>query len=125
MSAYVYGDPIRVTVTPKATGKAPIRKVRALSTPQAGQMAIYEGDRQLTDAQTVTSGKELTFTIDTAKANLGKGRHTLTAKFVGSQNMAAQAETVQVYIRQAAIARADVAVAGESLPIQALRLPLL
>ena len=77
-------------------------------------MAIYEGDRQLTDAQTVTSGKELTFTIDTAKANLEKGRHTLTAKFVGSQNMAAQAETVQVYIRQAAIARADVAVAGES-----------
>ena len=114
VSAYVYGDPIRVTVTPKATGKAPIRKVRALITPQAGQMAIYEGDRQLTDAQTVTSGKELTFTIDTAKANLGKGRHTLTAKFVGSQNMAAQAETVQVYIRQAAIARADVAVAGES-----------
>ena len=114
VSAYVYGDPIRVTVTPKATGKAPIRKVRALSTPQAGQMAIYEGDRQLTEAQTVTSGKELTFTIDTAKANLEKGRHTLTAKFVGSQNMAAQAETVQVYIRQAAIARADVAVAGES-----------
>ena len=114
VSAYVYGDPIRVTVTPKATGKAPIRKVRALSTPQAGEMAIYEGDRQLTEAQTVTSGKELTFTIDTAKANLGKGRHTLTAKFVGSQNMAAQAETVQVYIRQAAIARADVAVAGES-----------
>lgn len=114
VSAYVYGDPIRVTVTPKATGKAPIRKVRALSTPQAGQMAIYEGDRQLTEAQTVTSGKELTFTIDTAKAKLGNGWHTLIAKFVGSQNMAAQAETVQVYIRQAAIARADVAVAGES-----------
>ena len=114
VSSYVYGDPIYVTVTPKATGKAPIRKVRALSTPQAGQMAIYEGDRQLTEAKDVTSGKELTFTIDTAKANLGKGRHTLTAKFVGSQNMAAQAETVQVYIRQAAIARADVAVAGES-----------
>ena len=114
VSAYVYGDPIYVTVTPQATGKAPIRKVRALSTPQAGQMAIYEGDRQLTEAQTVTSGKELTFTIDTAKAKLGNGWHTLIAKFVGSQNMAAQAETVQVYIRQAAIARADVAVAGES-----------
>ena len=114
VSAYVYGDPIYVTVTPKATGKAPVKKARTLNTPQAGQMAIYEEDRQLTDAQTVTSGKELTFTIDTAKANLGKGRHTLTAKFVGSQNMAAQAETVQVYIRQAAIARADVAVAGES-----------
>ena len=114
VSAYVYGDPIRVTVTPKATGKAPIRKVRALSTPQAGEMAIYEGDRQLTEAQTVTSGKELTFTIDTAKAKLGNGWHTLIAKFVGSQNMAAQAETKQVYIRQAAIASADVAVAGES-----------
>ena len=114
VSAYVYGDPIYVTVTPQATGKAPVKKARTLNTPQVGQMAIYEGDRQLTDAQTVTSGKELTFTIDTAKANLEKGRHTLTAKFVGSQNMAAQAETVQVYIRQAAIARADVAVAGES-----------
>lgn len=113
-SAYVYGDPIFVTVTPKATGKAPVKKVRTLNTPQAGQMAIYEGDRQLTEAKDVTSGKELTFTIDTAKANLGNGWHTLTAKFVGSQNMAAQAETVQVYIRQAAIARADVAVAGES-----------
>lgn len=124
-SAYVYGDPIYVTVTPKATGKAPVKKARTLNTPQAGQMAIYEGDRQLTDAQTVTSGKELTFTIDTAKANLEKGWHTLTAKFVGSQNMAAQAEKVRVYIRQAAIARADVAVAANRLPIQALRLPLL
>ena len=114
VSAYVYGDPIFVTVTPKATGKAPVKKVRTLNTPQAGQMAIYEGDRQLTEAKDVTSGKELTFTIDTAKANLGNGWHTLTAKFVGSQNMAAQAETKQVYIRQAAIARADVAVEGKS-----------
>ncbi|MBE5722092.1 MAG: hypothetical protein EGR31_01490 [Clostridium sp.] len=114
VSAYVYGDPIYVTVTPKATGKAPVKKARTLNTPQAGQMAIYEGDRQLTEAKDVTSGKELTFTIDTAKANLGNGWHTLTAKFVGSQNMAAQAETVKVYIRQAGIARADVAVAGES-----------
>ena len=114
VSSFVYGDPIYVTVTPKATGNAPVRKVRALSTPQAGQMAIYEGDRQLTEAQTVTSGKELTFTIDTAKAKLGNGWHTLTAKFVGSQNMAAQAETKQVFIRQAGIARADVAVEGKS-----------
>lgn len=114
VSAHVYGDPIYVTVTPKAIGKAPVKKARTLNTPQAGQMAIYEGDRQLTEAKDVTSGNKLTFTIDTAKANLGKGWHTLTAKFVGSQNMAAQAETVQVYIRRAGIARADIAVAGES-----------
>ena len=111
---YNYGDPIFITVTPKATGNAPVKKVRALSTPQAGQMAIYEGDRQLTDAQTVTSGKKLSFTIDTAKANLEKGRHTLTAKFVGSQNMAAQAGTVDVTITWAWITNADVAVEGES-----------
>lgn len=77
-------------------------------------MAIYEGDRQLTEAKDVTSGKELTFTIDTAKANLENGWHTLIAKFVGSQNMAAQAETKKVYIRPAGIARADVAVEGKS-----------
>ena len=113
-SAYVYGDPIYVTVTPKATGKAPVKKVRTFNTPQAGQMAIYEGDRQLTEAKDVTSGKELTFTIDTAKANLGNGWHTLTAKFVGSQNMAEQTGEVRVYIRQAGIASANVAVEGES-----------
>ena len=113
-NTYAYGESIRVTVTPKATGKAPIKKVRALSTPQAGQMAIYEGDRQLTEAKDVTSGKELTFTIDTAKAKLGKGWHTLIAKFVGSQNMAEQAETKKVYIRQAWITSAVVAVKGES-----------
>ena len=111
---YKYGDPIYVTVTPKATGEAPIRKVRALSTPQAGQMAIYEGDRQLTEAQTVTSGNKLTFTIDTAKANLGKGSHTLTAKFVGSQNMAEQTGEVKVFIQNAWITSAVVAVEGES-----------
>lgn len=111
---YNYGDPIYVTVTPKATGNAPVRKVRALSTPQAGQMAIYEEDRQLTEAKDVTSGEELNFTIDTAKANLEKGRHTLTAKFVGSQNMAAQAGTVDVTITWAWITNADVAVEGES-----------
>ncbi len=111
---YKYGDPIYVTVTPKATGEAPIRKVRALSTPQAGQMAIYEGDRQLTEAQTVTSGKELTFTIDTAKANLERGKHTLTAKFVESQNMATQTGMVDVTITWAWITNANVVVAGES-----------
>lgn len=111
---YNYGDTIYVTVMPKATGNAPVKKVRALSTPQAGQMAIYEGDRQLTEAQTVASGKELTFTIDTAKANLGKGSHTLTAKFVGSQNMAAQTGAVKVFITEAWITTsADIAVEGE------------
>lgn len=111
---YKYGDPIYVTVTPQATGEAPIRKVRALSTPQAGQMAIYEGDRQLTEAKDVTSGSELTFTIDTAKANLERGKHTLTAKFVGSQNMAAQAGTVDVTITWAWITNANVVVEGKS-----------
>lgn len=111
---YNYGDTIYVTVTPQATGEAPIRKVRALSTPQAGQMAIYEGDRQLTEAQTVTSGKELTFTIDTAKANLERGKHTLTAKFVESQNMATQTGTVDVTITWAWITNANVVVAGKS-----------
>ena len=111
---YNYGDTIYVTVTPQATGNAPIRKVRALSTPQAGQMAIYEGERQLTEAQTVTSGNKLNFTIDTAKANLERGKHTLTAKFVESQNMATQTGTVDVTITWAWITNANVVVAGES-----------
>lgn len=95
---YAYGDTITVTVTPKATGEAPANNALALAAPTAGQMAIYEGDRQLTEAKDVTSGSELTFTIDTAEVNLGRGKHTLTAKFVESDNMAAQTGTVEVTV---------------------------
>ena len=95
---YTYGDTITVTVTPKATGVAPANNALALAAPTAGQMAIYEGDRQLTEAKDVTSGSELTFTIDTAEVNLGSGKHTLTAKFVESDNMAAQTGTVEVTV---------------------------
>lgn len=95
---YTYGDTITVTVTPKATGEAPANNALALAAPTAGQMAIYEGDRQLTEAKDVTSGSELTFTIDTAEVNLGRGKHTLTAKFVESDNMAAQTGTVEVTV---------------------------
>ena len=83
---------------PKATGEAPANNALALAAPTAGQMAIYEGDRQLTEAKDVTSGSELTFTIDTAEVNLGSGKHTLTAKFVESDNMAAQTGTVEVTV---------------------------
>ena len=95
---YTYGDTITVTVTPKATGVAPANNALVLAAPTAGQMAIYEGDRQLTEAKDVTSGSELTFTIDTAEVNLGRGKHTLTAKFVESDNMAAQTGTVEVTV---------------------------
>ena len=95
---YTYGDTITVTVTPKATGVAPANNALVLAAPTAGQMAIYEGDRQLTEAKDVTSGSELTFTIDTAEVNLGSGNHTLTAKFVESDNMAAQTGTVEVTV---------------------------
>ena len=95
---YTYGDTITVTVTPKATGVAPANNALVLAAPTAGQMAIYEGDRQLTEAKDVTSGSELTFTIDTAEVNLGSGKHTLTAKFVESDNMAAQTGTVEVTV---------------------------
>ena len=109
---YTYGDTITVTVTPKATGEAPANNALALAAPTAGQMAIYEGDRQLTEAKDVTSGSELTFTIDTAEVNLGSGKHTLTAKFVESDNMAAQTGTVEVTVNLASISEAKVTVSG-------------
>ena len=109
---YTYGDTITVTVTPKATGVAPANNALVLAAPTAGQMAIYEGDRQLTEAKDVTSGSELTFTIDTAEVNLGRGKHTLTAKFVESDNMAAQTGTVEVTVNLASISEAKVTVSG-------------
>ena len=109
---YTYGDTITVTVTPTATGATPASNALTLTAPAAGQMAIYEGDRQLTEAQNVTSGSQLTFTIKTAEAGLSKGTHTLTAKFVGTDNMAAQTGAVDVTINPASISTANVTVNG-------------
>lgn len=109
---YTYGDTITVTVTPTATGATPASNALTLTAPAAGQMAIYEGDRQLTEAQKVTSGSQLTFTIKTAEAGLSKGTHTLTAKFVGTDNMAAQTGAVDVTINPASISTANVTVNG-------------
>ncbi|MDO4265043.1 MAG: S-layer homology domain-containing protein [Eubacteriales bacterium] len=113
---YTYGDPITVSVTPKATGVAAVRNSLALLTepaaPEAGQMAIYEGDRQLTEAQDVTNGAALIFKLDTVELGLGSGVHELTAKFVGSDDMAAQSGTVEVKIEPAPLSDAEVAVSG-------------
>lgn len=109
---YTYGDTITVTVTPTATGATPASNALTLTAPAAGQMAIYEWDRQLTEAQKVTSGSQLTFTIKTAEAGLSKGTHTLTAKFVGTDNMAAQTGAVDVTINPASISTANVTVNG-------------
>ena len=113
---YTYGDAITVSVTPKATGESAARNLRSLfaepAAPEAGQMAIYEGDRQLTGAQDVTTGKELTFTLNTVEAELGTGTHELTARFVGSEDMAAQSGTVKVKVNSAPLSDADVKVSG-------------
>ena len=60
----------------------------------------------------MTSGSQLTFTIKTAEAGLSKGTHTLTAKFVGTDNMAAQTGAVDVTINPASISTANVTVNG-------------
>ncbi|WP_458408226.1 S-layer homology domain-containing protein [Anaerotignum sp.] len=98
---FTYGDTITVKVTPKATGTAPAStfSLRAAA-PAANQAALFYGDIQLTEPQTVTQGTELTFAYDTTNKLVPTGTVTLTVKYVGDASMADHSEDVTVTINK-------------------------
>ncbi|MFR8089386.1 MAG: Ig-like domain repeat protein, partial [Lachnospirales bacterium] len=108
---YTYGSTIQIMVTPKATGTAAVNTL-ALTEPAAGQIAIYEGDIQLTEPKDVFNGQKLTFEIDTDAAGLNVGEHTLTARFKANGNMAAGENSVVITITAAPLNSAQVLVDG-------------
>ena len=102
-SDFTADDTITVKATPTATGQAPAKAAARLrGDPTAGQMVVFVGDTQVSAPADV--GEDGTYTMTVSAADVlavagGPGTGiTLTAKFVGNNNMADAAGTVPVNI---------------------------
>lgn len=100
-SEYTYGEPVIITVsgiTPSGVA-APTRNTFSLNAPTENQVAIWNGDTQLTEPQ-IVSGSPLTFTVTGLDAS--DTEYTLTARFTGNDNMAATSAEVTFTVNKAA-----------------------
>lgn len=94
---YAYSDTITITAKVTPTGEAPTAAVAMLAdfaAPTAGQIAVYNGDTQVSEPQTPDENGVCTFTI--LANDLGAGAHTLTVKYVASDVMAEATVEVKV-----------------------------
>lgn len=110
---------ITVKAAPTATGAAPQKAAARLrADPAAGQMALFVGDVQVSEPVNAGEDGIYTMTISAADVLLQGNAEpngnaiTLTAKFLGNDNMADGAGTVAVNITAAAKAERDGAVIG-------------
>ena len=115
-------DTITVKAVPTATGAAPQKAAARLrsdyTAPTAGQMALFVGDVQVSEP--VGAGTDGTYTMTVSASEVllqGNAKPngnavTLTAKFVGNDNMADAAGTVDVRISAVAMAEKDGTVIG-------------
>ena len=103
-SDFTADDTITVKATPTATGAAPTKAAARLGgDPTAGQMAVFVGDTQVSapavkgadDSYTITVSAADVLTLGGVEPNQAI---TLTAKFVGNDNMADAVGTVPVNI---------------------------
>ena len=104
-TTFTASDTITVKATPTATGEAPANSAMfaaSFTGPGAGQMAVFVGDTQV--SAPADKGADGTYTMTVSAADVlaaagGPGTGiTLTAKFVGNDNMADGAGTVDVSI---------------------------
>ncbi len=121
-TAFNADDTITVKATPAATGTAPAKAAARLrgsyTAPTAGQMALFVGDVQVSEPVQAGEGGTYTMTVSAAEVLLQGNAEsngdaiTLTAKFVGNDNMADAAGTVDVKISAVAMAEKDGEVIG-------------
>ncbi len=108
-SDFTADDTITVKATPTATGEASAKAATRLrADPVAGEMAVYVGDTQVSIPAGVGADGSYIMTVSAADV-LEQGNVepngdpvTLTAKFVGNNNMADATGTVNVNISAAA-----------------------
>ncbi len=110
-SDFTASDTIKVIATPTATGKAPDNSAMfaaSFTAPGAGQMAVFVGDTQVSEPVDAVDG---TYTMEVSASVVllaagGPGTEiSLTAKFVGNDNMADGQGTATVSI--SAVAKAE------------------
>ncbi|MDE7219551.1 MAG: hypothetical protein K2O45_08030, partial [Oscillospiraceae bacterium] len=102
-TSFTASDTITVKATPTATGQAPAKAAARLrGDPTAGQMVVFVGDTQVCAPADVGADGSYTMNVSAADVLAAAGGPgtgiTLTAKFVGNDNMADGAGTVDVSI---------------------------
>lgn len=108
---FTYGDTITVKVMPNATGTSSVtnglQMLSSFSAPTANQMALFVGEKQITEPVNAADGV-YTMTYNTANKDLAIGSNTITAKYVGNSNMVDYSDTVTVTLNKKAITSAMV-----------------
>ncbi|SHK83165.1 MBG domain-containing protein [Hespellia stercorisuis] len=101
-TSYVYGDTMKITAKINATGGEKQRGLFAmlaeLVIPAKNQVALYRGNTQISEAVTVEKDGNCTLTYETKDKKLPVGTSTLTLKYMGDDNMAAEETTVDVVL---------------------------
>ncbi len=104
-TTFTASDTITVKATPTATGEAPANSAMfaaSFTGPGAGQMVVFVGDTQVCAPADVGADGSYTMNVSAADVLVAAGGPgtgiTLTAKFVGNNNMADAAGTVNVNI---------------------------
>lgn len=91
-----YGNTVDVKITVTAAPAA--RQNSRASAPAANQVALFNGEKQVTEPQNVTPGTPMTFKVDTKAAGLTPDDYTLTAKYIASQNLSAGEATATLKV---------------------------
>jgi len=93
---YTYGEVITVSAKPKLTDVAS----RGFSAPVAGQMALFVGNMQITDAVSADQNDIFTMIYDTSGKDLVIGDNIITAKYIGDSNAADYSDNVIVKLNK-------------------------
>lgn len=86
-TAFTYGDVVTVRARPEPIRPAGFAR-RSMADPQPGQMALFIGDTQISSAADADESGVYTMTAETSAKTLMIGENTITAKYVGTPNMA-------------------------------------
>ena len=100
-SEYTYGETIRISVVPKATGSSAKKLMARFAAPKPGEVSLWNGENQIAPAQPAANGQEVTFDLPTVENGLTPGSYTLMAKYTESDNMAAQTAEVSFTVAYA------------------------
>ena len=86
-TAFTYGDTVTVTARPDVKRSPIVMSLRSFVAPKANQMALFCGDQQISEAVDPDSDGVYTMTYDTTDKTLAAGSSTITAKYVGTENL--------------------------------------
>lgn len=108
-ASFSYGQKVKVTAKPTPTGEGAPTRVRTLSAANSapassGQMALFCGDVQVSDAVDADAEGVYTLEYDTASGSVPVGSAvTLTARYVASDNMAEASAVIELTVHPKAV----------------------